>query len=696
MPSANNTIQLAPQHWQSQWHTPSFPFVSATAPKPVAHGSNAVRQCHPAGNGTTGVAVTLGSATNGVTLNNGALALQTTDGYSLNVAGPIAGPGTLGVSQGAVALSAGGNAGTVNVTGGSVTLGADLGVNRMRVTDGVLDTGSHQVVVSNRLQLGEVPFSISDGDTFTATGANMPTVANLTLAGGTMEIGGGTGIPSDGLLAFYQFDNDADLGFDSVTTNSLAVAGNASYDAGGVRDGALRVDGDGDYLYGSPTVPIGNSAYAISAWIRPELTGDRGIVGWGNYGTTRMVNALRLMGDNGFRHYWWGADLDTDAGVAGVNLDDGNWHHVVAMYDGDALRSMYLDGTLIGSGDPGDNNATAANFRIGSTNNGEYFGGMIDELAIYDRAVSEDEIAVLFDPPPAGEAIDLPGVNLLVTESTSVQLNTFDDAILGDLSVEPGVALMVTGAGASFNDVTTGADVDMTIAALLIRGTLTTGAGPLNLDGEFEMEDDATFAPGLAANSGSVVVLGDADVNGTLAPVGLPAGSQGLAGLGAIGDHTLTVVETVEEGQISGGFTTTPDDGDHLGAGIFATTQGANGQVVTQGANTIDLDLFQAIAGDTDGNRDVNGFDIQAILSANKFGKPLAADWTEGDFTGDGFVNGFDIQAILSANQFGKGPYAAADAAVGGVNAVPEPGTIALLLSGLAGLTLLAVRRRRA
>jgi hypothetical protein len=36
----------------------------------------------------------------------------------------------------------------------------------------------------------------------------------------------------------------------------------------------------------------------------------------------------------------------------------------------------------------------------------------------------------------------------------------------------------------------------------------------------------------------------------------------------------------------------------------------------------------------------------------------VAADWSEGDFTFDGFVNGFDIEAILSANQFGQGPYA--------------------------------------
>jgi hypothetical protein len=73
--------------------------------------------------------------------------------------------------------------------------------------------------------------------------------------------------------------------------------------------------------------------------------------------------------------------------------------------------------------------------------------------------------------------------------------------------------------------------------------------------------------------------------------------------------------------------------------------------------DSLEATVFLPAPGDADGNRDVNGFDIQAILSANKFGKPLPAIWTEGDFTGDGFVNGFDIQAILSANLLGKGPY---------------------------------------
>jgi hypothetical protein len=157
---------------------------------------------------------------------------------------------------------------------------------------------------------------------------------------------------------------------------------------------------------------------------------------------------------------------------------------------------------------------------------------------------------------------------------------------------------------------------------------------------------------------------------------------------GPPGTRAYTIVDA--SAGITGAFAQTPPvegNGSHLGRGAFL-------RAVDYGPAVLAVDVFQAIAGDTDGNRDVNGFDIQAILSANKFGTFEAADWTEGDFTSDGFVNGFDIQALLSANQFGKGPYASQDSP-GAMATVPEPGTIAMLLAGTLCLAGIAWRRRR-
>ncbi|MBN2474564.1 MAG: hypothetical protein JXB62_08140 [Pirellulales bacterium] len=132
------------------------------------------------------------------------------------------------------------------------------------------------------------------------------------------------------------------------------------------------------------------------------------------------------------------------------------------------------------------------------------------------------------------------------------------------------------------------------------------------------------------------------------------------------GDQTRTIIN----GRISGTFgqvpPTVPDPSTwanhgqgHLGYGVFLTDHGAHGRGVTYLRDAVEVDVLQAADGDTNGDRHVNGVDIQAILASNLFGVDADADWPQGDFDGNRRVNGLDIQAILAANLFGTGQYAA-------------------------------------
>jgi hypothetical protein len=85
-------------------------------------------------------------------------------------------------------------------------------------------------------------------------------------------------------------------------------------------------------------IPLGSFSYTIEAWIKPNSMGNRGIFGWGNYGTTNGANLLTLR-TNGLANSWWGNDL-----VLATNLA-GQWHHVAATYDG-TYRRLYVDGVL--------------------------------------------------------------------------------------------------------------------------------------------------------------------------------------------------------------------------------------------------------------------------------------------------------------------------------------------------------------
>lgn len=261
-----------------------------------------------------------------------------------------------------------------------------------------------------------------------------------------------------GLIGYWNFDNAADLGADgSGSGNTLVANGGAVQTASGKFGSGLSLNGTSSFLSKATAVtglPTGNSPYTISAWFKPTATGDRGIIGWGNFGTTKQVCALRLLGTNAFRHYWWGADLD---GTAPLNYSDGQWHHIVAVYNG-TTRAMWYDGTLLVQDSPGANGSTSANFAIGRTNNGEFFQGTLDDVAVWNHALTNSEIIALAS---AGSPIGGPFITSFTSnkatafEGENVQLSWVVDAsrVTGTFSysIKRGATEITTGTAATGN-----------------------------------------------------------------------------------------------------------------------------------------------------------------------------------------------------------------------------------------------------
>jgi hypothetical protein len=195
-----------------------------------------------------------------------------------------------------------------------------------------------------------------------------------------------------GLISLWTFDDKSVSGKtikDLVGKNDGTMMGNAKISEGKIGQ-ALELDGSGSFVNISQPVdiPKGNDNYAIEAWFYTNEMKVGGIMGWGTWGTSNQVNALRIGTDvNGFRHYWWGADLDKATGDISKA-----WHHVVAQYDG-KTRSIWFDGKMINSDTPVGHNTQIADVNIGVTNNrSEFWNGKLDEMRLYNRGLSEDEI----------------------------------------------------------------------------------------------------------------------------------------------------------------------------------------------------------------------------------------------------------------------------------------------------------------
>ncbi|WP_460502899.1 LamG-like jellyroll fold domain-containing protein, partial [Hymenobacter agri] len=247
---------------------------------------------------------------------------------------------------------------------------------------------------------------------------------------------------------------------------------------------ALSFNGSGQYVAigNTATVPLGNSAYTIEAWIKPNQMGDYGIIGWGNYGFNDQVNALRLY-PGGIHNYWWAHDL---SGATG-NLA-GTWHHVAATFDG-TTRRIYLDGALLNSDAPGSSHAVpnANNLRIGSTNNGEYFPGSIDEVRVWSVARTQAQLNT-------AKGIGLPGGTTGLVAYYRLNegsgLNTADAtgnaANLGTLTNGPtwttDAAPVMNGSPVTLTVTDTGGNTSTAPAVVTVRDNAApaaTGSGPL-------------------------------------------------------------------------------------------------------------------------------------------------------------------------------------------------------------------------
>jgi beta-lactam-binding protein with PASTA domain len=213
------------------------------------------------------------------------------------------------------------------------------------------------------------------------------------------------------------------LGFDEAS-GTVATDSSASAKSGAIRQavrvpgkfgGALKFDGVDDWVTVTDTTasPLDlSTGMTLEAWVNPSslsgwecvLMKERGVVGEGllSYALYAHDGAPLSMGQAVPAGYVRlnNATLTSDKAVRGTTKVPLNtWTHIATTYDG-VVQKFYVNGVLVGTANPivapSLNTIVQSNgaLRIGgdASSTGEFFNGLIDEVRVYNRALSATEI----------------------------------------------------------------------------------------------------------------------------------------------------------------------------------------------------------------------------------------------------------------------------------------------------------------
>jgi len=219
-----------------------------------------------------------------------------------------------------------------------------------------------------------------------------------------------------GLVGHWKLDEDSGLtAADSAGSGDGSYLGGLSPDTdatGGVDGLALRFDGEDTIIEtGFNTNSLALGAITVSAWIRPEAWGDappgngrEGVVG-AQGGILLMHNNTALSNPWEFRMRTKNAGEEGGESICKIQTSQlpklQSWTHIAFAYDGlDCF--MYHNGVEIASVDALDARTLAQNtntWRIGRGNNfypDSTFEGLIDDVRIYDRALTPEDVQALY------------------------------------------------------------------------------------------------------------------------------------------------------------------------------------------------------------------------------------------------------------------------------------------------------------
>jgi hypothetical protein len=212
------------------------------------------------------------------------------------------------------------------------------------------------------------------------------------------------------LVSWWMLDEGAGIiAYDSAGDNDGNLVNGPTWTTGYI-DGGLSFDGVNDYV-DVPDDPslrfTQNDSFSICGWVNPTSASGNGeiLCKMQTSGTKNLFT---------YELYWNPANQKFDFGIcqSGVHYvvvdtqtgsaPAGSWYHVICVYDNRDMK-IYLNGELKGSGNfPYETGTNTADKDVGigarplGSGVESYFGGTLDDVRIYNRTLSPEEVELLY------------------------------------------------------------------------------------------------------------------------------------------------------------------------------------------------------------------------------------------------------------------------------------------------------------
>ena len=214
-------------------------------------------------------------------------------------------------------------------------------------------------------------------------------------------------VPTNGLVGWWPFNgnaNDESGNGNHGTVNGVSLTS----DRFGNASSAYNFDGLANYIKvaNSSIAAFGQQSFSAIAWFKTSFT-------------NLNHDGMFIMYDNCVSNSGWGLGINSGYKIYGMefpanrngcsvtstnNYNDNQWHQAIFIRNITLMTDfLYVDGTLIGQFKfTSINNLiiTNSDLRFGSCGGYQFLNGLLDDIAIYNRALTQPEITALYTGTP--------------------------------------------------------------------------------------------------------------------------------------------------------------------------------------------------------------------------------------------------------------------------------------------------------